>query len=204
VTRNESILIVVDPSARSEFEGCLAALRSGDPDAANRISRALRPLVESYVQRHLSPRARRWVDVEDVVQGVLIETVRQLPALPADADAEELVRRVQRTAECRVRDAARNHGALRGASASPTRAAELPERQRSVGAVTAEDRRRFLEKLVARLPPKYADVVRLCGLEQLSFVEAARALGLESDTVRKRYEVACQALARRLGGRDDV
>lgn len=137
------------------------------------------------------------------MQGVLLETLRQLPALPPDAGADELLRRAQRTASCRVRDAARNHRALHGESVSPHGAAERAERERSVGAVTAEDRRRFLEELVARLPPKYADALRLCGLEELSFVEAARTLGLEPDTVRKRYDVARNALARRLKGRED-
>lgn len=189
-------------SESNGLEACLAALRSGESDAADRISRELRPLVEGYVRRHLSARARRWVEVDDVVQGILLETVRQLPELPADAGAGELVRRVQRTASCRVRDAARNHGALLGESASPRGEAERPERRGSVGEVTAEDRRRLLEALVARLQPKYADVVRLCGLEQRSFVEAGRALGLEPDTVRKRYETALKALARRLDGKD--
>jgi RNA polymerase sigma factor (sigma-70 family) len=103
---------------------------------------------------------------------------------------------MQRTAGCRVRDALRNHRRFVGESASP---GVIPERSRSAGPVTAEDRRRWLEELVARLPEKYAEVVRLCGFEELSCVEAASRLGLEPDTVRKRYEVARQALARRLG-----
>ncbi len=181
----------------------LPGARSGDPAAVDRLCGRLRSFVEGCVRRKLSVRTRRWVDIEDVVQGVLLETVRGLPGLPEGAAADELLRRVQRTAACRARDAARNHRALAGESAVPAPGGPASP-PRSVGAITAADRRRWLEELVARLPEMYAVVVRLCAFEELSCVEAAARLGLEPDAVRKRYEVARHALARRLEGRDDV
>jgi RNA polymerase sigma factor (sigma-70 family) len=160
--------------------------------------------LEAYVGRRLPPRGRRWAEVDDVVQGVLLETVGELHELPADAGPDELLRRVQRIAGCRARDAARNHRRLVGESAGPAANGARVDRPRSMGPITAEDRRRWLEELVARLPEKYAAVVRLCGFEELSYVEAARRLGLEPDTVRKRYEAARAALARRLGSAESV
>lgn len=151
----------------------------------------------------MSARARRWMDPEDLVQGVLIEIVRELPELPDDAGPEELLRRAYRTASLRVRDAVRNHHRLTGESNLRVNLSAA-NRSRSMGSITARDRRRWLEQLVARLPERYAQVVRLCGLEELSCMEAARQLGLQPDVVRKRYETARRALARRLEGRDDV
>ena len=191
------------PSEAVELEGCLESLRSGAPGAVERLCAALRPVVEATVRRRLTPRGRRWAEVDDVVQGILLETVRQLDGLPASADAGELLRRVRRTANLRVKDALRNHQDLVGESAVDL--AQTPaERSRSTGPITAEDRRRWLEELVARLPEKYAAVVRLCAFEQLTCVEVAARLKLEPDTVRKRYEVARQALARRLGSSESV
>jgi len=140
----------------------------------------------------LTERGRRWAEVDDLVQGILFEIVRELGARPP-ADAGELLRRVRRTTACRVKDAWRNQRNLMGESAVDL--ARTPEGSPSTGPITAEDRRRWLEELVGRLPEKYAAVVRLCGFEQLTCVEAAARLKLEPDTVRKRYEVARQALA---------
>jgi RNA polymerase sigma factor (sigma-70 family) len=189
--------------AKAGIAECLTRFQQSDAPAVEDLCRELRPSVESFVRRRIPARIRRWIEADDIVQAVLFETIQQLPMLPVDAGVDELMRRVHRTAGCRVRDAVRNHRRLQGESVFRGRP-ERPELSASVGAVTAADRRRFLEELVARLPAKYAEVVRLCGFEEITCAEAARVLGLDPDTVRKRYEVARRALARRLSGRDDA
>lgn len=189
-------------SGAGDLEACLALLRAGEPRAVERLSALLRPMVEALVRRRLTGRGRRWAEVDDLVQGILFEIVREIGAR-VPADEGELLRRVRRTVGCRVKDAWRNHQDLLGESSvdfAPPGAGRSP----STGPVTAEDRRRWLEELVARLPEKYAEVVRLCGFEELTCVEAAARLRLEPDTVRKRYEVARQALARRLRSAESV
>jgi RNA polymerase sigma factor (sigma-70 family) len=193
----------MDPSELDDagLRACVARAREGDSEACNRLLAHYRPFVENYVRHRLGPSAKRWTDAEDVVQAVLIETVPQLATLPEDAEPEELLRRLYRTAGLRVQDAVRKHERQVGESVAPGSPAsqrESSEGDFSMGAVTSADYRRWIHELVARLPEKYAEVVRLCAFEELSCVEAARRLKLEPDTVRKRYEVARQALDRRL------
>jgi len=197
----------VPPAGRSrieELERGLLEFRSGAPGAADRLARALRAELDESIAKRLSARGRRWSEVDDLVQQVLIEALREVPSLPPDAGAPEVLRNLRRIAACRVRDALRNHQRLVGESAVDLAAGPARAPTESTGPITAADRRRFLEELVERLPEKYADAVRLCGLEGFSCVEAGAHLGLEADTVRKRYETARQALARRLGNRESV
>lgn len=160
---------------------------------------ALRPTVHEAVRHHLRPVARRWLDPEDVGQVVLTELAGQVAGWPADLSEDEVRRRVWRTADLRVRDAWRRHREMVGESAAP--AADARAAEARTGAVTSDDERRWLQALVAQLPPRYAEVVRLCALEGLAPEVVARRLGLARDTVYKRYEKAREALRRRFGDR---
>jgi RNA polymerase sigma-70 factor (ECF subfamily) len=189
---------------RGALDRVLSPARAGRPEALEELDRLLRPFAEACVRRHLSARAERWIEVADVAQGVLLETLRALARLPQENGSEELLRWVRRSAKSRALDARRNHAGLFGESVTPLSPEARGSPTRSTGTVTAADRRLWLAEFVARLPARYAEVVRLCGLEGHSYVEAARQLGLEPDTVRKRYEVAGRELARRLQGHDLV
>jgi len=179
------------------IESIIQSARAGDAVAVDALCAQLRPGLEGYIGKRLDPRARRWTSPEDIAQGVLMEMVSQLPTLKAEASLGDVVRRVRRTALFRVRDSLRNHRLERGESAGPSGALDPTDRAPSVGPVTAADDRRWLEELVNHLPPAYGEVVRLCAFEELTYVEAARRLGLEADTVRKRYDTARKALDRR-------
>lgn len=163
----------------------------------------MRPLAERIVRRRLSARGLRWAQVDDLVQTVLFEVIQGLEGLPATAGPDDLVRRLSRTADLRVKDALRNHRHLVGESEVDL-AQEPCDDGDSSGPITAADRRRWLEELVARLPETHAEVVRLCAFENLTCAEAGARLGLEPDTVRKRYNAAREALARRLGSDEGV
>lgn len=159
----------------------------------------LRPTVRAAVRHHLRPVARRWLDPEDVGQVVLTELAGQVGTWPEDLSEDEVRRRVWRTADLRVRDAWRRHREMVGESAAPTDRPAAAEAR--AGEVTTADERRWLQALVAQLPPRYAEVVRLCALEGLAPETVAGRLGLTRDTVYKRYEKARAALRRRFGDR---
>jgi RNA polymerase sigma factor (sigma-70 family) len=157
----------------------------------------LRPAVREAVLHHLRPVARRWIDPEDVGQVVLVELAGQVPDWPADLAPDEVRRRVWRTTGLRVRDTWRRHRELVGESAAPAGHRHVVEE--NTGAVTSDDELRWLQALVAQLPHRYAEVVRLCALEGHTPEAVARRLGLTRDTVYKRYEKARAALRRRFG-----
>jgi len=160
---------------------------------------ALRPVAREAVLHHLRPVARRWIEPEDLLQVVLTELAAQVGTWPAGLAPDELRRRVWRTADLRVRDAWRRHRGMVGESAVP--AGRPSPVDAHTGEVTAQDERRWLRALVAQLPPRYAEVVRLCALEGLAPETVAERLGLSRDTVYKRYEKAREALRRRFGDR---
>jgi RNA polymerase sigma-70 factor (ECF subfamily) len=188
----------VDPSS---VQAWIAAARSGNREAADRLCRHVEPRLIGHVRRHMGPGALRWTEPDDVVQRVLVEVLRGLPNGPPLSE-DDLWARLFRTAETRIRDSVRRHERTLGESVVLGLEPELG--RETSGAVTRADTRRWLEELVRRLPPRYGEVVRLVGLEQRSFEETARALGLEVDTVRKRYGRARAALRERVRGQADV
>ena len=186
-----------------QSESLIRRARAGEAEAVGVLCERIRPGLTAFIQRRMSTQAGRWTTADDITQGVLIEMVRQLPSLPEAATEEDVWKRVHRTAGFRVTDALRRHRVHFGESVCPSMLGEPGGNTPSTGPVTRADDRRWLEALIARLPPKYADVVRLCALEGLSSDEAARELGLRNVTVRKRYETARKALNRKSSGQHD-
>jgi len=197
------------PPRPQDVTAWISQARAGTPEAVELLCRHFEPRLEDYVERHMGASARRWVEPADIVQGVLFEVVPRLRELPFELDAEDLARRLFRTASSRIRDAVRRHARKSGESYAPEQAlhargrAAHPE-DGSSGSVTQADTRRWLEELVARLPERYALPVRLVGLQGQSYDEAAEVLGIERETVRKRYERARDSLRARIQGRVDA
>jgi RNA polymerase sigma-70 factor (ECF subfamily) len=107
---------------------------------------------------------------------------------------------------------ARNH-VRRSLSRRPT--ISLPEDDSAVGRTLAIDadplaglaRRQYLVALrraVLELPVKYREAVVLCDLQELSYADAAQALGCAMGTIRSRLHRGRALLAARLRGRDDA
>lgn len=159
---------------------------------------ALHPVLVSYASRRLGT-ARRWIDAQDLVQQVLIEYRLRAGQAGVPRDLERARGWLQRRIGWRIVGALRDHGRLRGETELGDPNA-TPALSPTDGAVTRGDTRRLVRDLVEALPPAYADVVRLCALEEFSTAEAALALELPEDTVRKRYSRARSLLAARLEG----
>jgi len=177
------------------LETVLREAHAGGPERREALCRVLRPPLLAHLRAQMGSGPRRWIDPEDLAQGVLVEFLRDLERMDETPSADEVLRRLQQKARWRVRDVVRNHRRDRGESALPAGGVAPPSPSPSTGPVTLGDERRWLRELVARLPEHYASVVRLCGLEGRSYADAGETLGLAPDTVRKRYERARQRLA---------
>ncbi|MES9588419.1 MULTISPECIES: sigma-70 family RNA polymerase sigma factor [unclassified Streptomyces] len=77
-----------------------------------------------------------------------------------------------------------------------------PMAERVADRVTAESARGALAGCIAKLPPRYRDVLLVIAWGDLDYVEAAEALGVPVGTVRSRLHRARRRLRDALGGSD--
>ncbi len=190
-----------DRGQRETVERWISGARREDHEAIDGLCRHYEPRVRAYVQARVGPRLARWVEPADIVQGVLFEVLGALGRVPAQATERDLLRRLLRTARSRIQDAARRHARDAGETAMPVAPSQIRREPASMGSVSREDEKRWIHELVAWLPEKYREVVRLCALEERSFVEAGRELGTTPDAVRMRYERARRMLGEKLEAR---
>ncbi len=139
----------------------------------------------------MGAQVRRFVEPEAVAQLALEEVLAGLHRMKPRAGEDEVLRRIQRCVLSRVLQVVRKNKDHVGESRVPeVQQRELP----SMGDVTRDDQRAWVRRLVEHLPEPYREVVQLCALEELSFVEAGRRLETSPDTIRKRYNRANELL----------
>jgi DNA-directed RNA polymerase specialized sigma24 family protein len=173
----------------------------GRDEAIAALYRHFAPEVERYTERRMGPRARRWRDPSEVAHEVLWEVLKQLPP-DQELASDDVVRRLLRTARSRILDGLRRHERELDESTPSAHAGAAGQGSGSVGSVTRADSGVWLRALIDRLPPDYGEVLRLCALEERSFVEAGNALGVAPDTLRKRYDRAWHVLRRKVAERE--
>ncbi len=177
---------------------CLAAARGGDRNALERLIVQFYPRVLAYAERQMGARVRRFIDPEAVAQQALVEVLGGPERLPMEADEDLLLRYLYRNVTtCILQEVRKNRFHVGESQLLVGR--ERTADGSSTGAVTRADSARWIAELVMELPAELEEVVRLCGLEELSYVEAGRRLGLKADAVRKRYGRARELLLRRMG-----
>lgn len=141
-------------------------------------------------------RALRWMDAEDIVQQSMLEVCSRStrPENPSG-----LLQVLCRTARYRVLDAVRNQRRLVGESGVSPHSFEFVAAGPTDGSVTRADDLRKVIELIHGFPRPYRLVLVCCGLDGLSFADAAARLGIPESTVRKRYQRARMELQRRAG-----
>ncbi|MGW1093398.1 RNA polymerase sigma factor [Streptomyces sp. NPDC002596] len=90
----------------------------------------------------------------------------------------------------------------RFAAGVPDEGGGEPMAERVADRVTAESARGALAGCIAKLPPRYRDVLLVIAWGDLDYVEAAEALGVPVGTVRSRLHRARRKLRDALGGSD--
>lgn len=169
------------------------AARRGDRAARDRLVELLQPEIERTVRRRAGKNVLRLEAHDDLVQRTLVVLVRRLPRLPECRTEEELRAVVRQLAHWEIRRVLERRAGLvlREASADvPEPVAPAPTR----GTVTRADDARHLRRLLARMKPAYAEVLRCRLLEGRSAEATATQLGISVVAVKKRLVRARRAL----------
>ena len=185
----------------------IEAARRGDGEARNRLAELYMPKLVLYCAGKMSSDLKRWVAPEDLASIVITERLAKLDQLPEDAAEDDFERYLKRTATSRILDHALKHGGDQGESIlgrdadldddGPPRPRARAAPQPTTGPVTRADDLRWLRERMASLPEHYRAVAQLVAFDRLTYEEAATELGLETDTVRRRYGRLRKALERR-------
>jgi len=174
----------------------IASARDGSETAAQQLMERFAPDVQAYIRRHVGTALARKVSTADLCQDAFVRVFATLDSLPDDADLDLFKARLMRHAQWSILDAARALKHLTGESSAgdtPHENLADPLGDASMGDVTRDDQAAWLERLMAKLGPSYADVLRL-RMEGDAFATIGERLGISEATARKRYERAARQL----------
>jgi len=177
-------------------ENLLARARSGDAAAFGRLVMPHRDAIFRLTQRILRNRE----DAEDAVQTAFLDALRHLHTFEGRSRFSSWLTRIAMNAAfMRLRAARRNCETSLDEMFERDTTARFqvverrpnPEQQCS-----AKEVRALLGKALDRLGPRYAEILHMHHLQELSAKDAARILGLPVGTVKARIHRARTKLAR--------
>lgn len=177
------------------MDDLLQRAKDGDERARTELIAAHEARLRRYLERRSGARLRRDVSGSDLLQEAFLRVFAALRAMPDDASIDTFRRWLYRHADWVLQNhgrAAARHDGESAAEPPASVAAEVA----STGAVTHADEVAWLRALLARLPAKYADVVRL-RLEGLSFEIIGERLGIDAAAARQRFARVLQTLRER-------
>lgn len=170
--------------------------RAGDGAAFAALVARYQERLHAFVSRRMGAQARRRSEPDDVLQAVVLTLWERLASYPEDLEEDELRAYVLQIAKWRIADLMkrRREG---GESQMPR---EAPARAPTdAGPVTRADERAWTREQIARLEPKYAEVLKRFHVEGESVAQIAHALGLGIDAVKQRLVRGRARLRERMG-----
>lgn len=195
--------------AEGDQENLLRQAKEGDASKVGRILNAYRPRLRAEAEARIGRRLRSKVSASDVVQETMLQAHRQFgrfqgtsPSQLADwiqaifsgtlanafrhylgTEARDLRRERALSDDAGRSSAANGHWAVDSAS-SPSEQVQ----RREEAAIANE--------LLNRLPPDYAEAIRLRHVEGLSFADMATRMGRSVDSVEKLWVRGLRQLRR--------
>jgi RNA polymerase sigma-70 factor (ECF subfamily) len=131
-------------------------------------------------------------DAEDAVHDAVVQALRAADSFRAESQTSTWLHRVTvNAALMSVRKRKREHTRTPvspGSDSEFDASAQLTsdEERGPAALLEARERNLRLHLAVAKLPPAYGEVLRLCVFDELPLPEAARALGISASAVRTR------------------
>jgi RNA polymerase sigma-70 factor (ECF subfamily) len=188
-----------------EIARCLAAARAGSPDSLGQALEACRGYLLLIAQQEIDPQLRAKEGASDLVQETFLKAHRHFAQFHGDVEEELLgwlrrmllnnladfrrfycatqKRHAGREVSLEVNDSSRDRGGAL-AAAEPTPSAM------AIGQEQAEE----LQRVLARLPEDYQQVLLLRHQGELSFEEIGRRMNRSANAVRKLWARAVERL----------
>ncbi len=136
---------------------------------------------------------------EEVTQEVFLLIAREPDRFdPSQGTLAAFLFGVARNLVLRRNERGRVFVSIDGAGGEPTAHESLIDRRDPHGELDRNERIERVRRAVTSLPAHYREVVVLCDLEELSYIEAADALGCSVGTIRSRLHRARSILQERL------
>jgi RNA polymerase sigma-70 factor (ECF subfamily) len=177
----------------------IAAIAGGDRDAFAALYRRRRPDVYRFAF-HVSGST---AVADDVTQDVFMAVIHDAGRYRADrAGVVPWLLGITRNHVRRALDRGWRTVSLSEAEAESAR--QLAAEPDPLAGIARRDRASTLRKAMLGLPVKFREAIVLCDLQELSYVDAAAALGCAVGTVRSRLHRGRALLAAKLRGTDEA
>ena len=186
-------------------ETLLQMAMAGDEEAFTRLYRRLRGVVYRFARRMSGSSSV----AEDVTQEVFLILLRRAELFdPQRGSISTYLISIARNEILRRLDRDRAYVTLADDAAAPDKKDKNPDENLIVridplGNLVRNEEIESVRQAVLGLPLHYREVVVLCELEEMSYSEAAAALGCAVGTVRSRLHRARALLKQRLRGDGD-
>lgn len=195
--------------AESDEEDLLRQAKDGDPSKVGRVLDAFRRQLRAEADARIGRRLQSKVSASDVVQETLLEAHRQFPRFQGTAPSQlaewvhaifagTLANAIRRYLGTSARDLRRERALSDDAGLSSTvngycavDSASSPSEQ-----VQRREDAAIANELLNRLPPEYAEAIRLRHVEGLSFADVAARMGRTVDSVEKLWVRGLRQLRR--------
>jgi RNA polymerase sigma-70 factor (ECF subfamily) len=203
-----------EPGPYGPLAGWLADARGGSDEALGRALESCRQYLLLVANRQLGPELRAKLGPSDVVQDTFLEAKRDFHRFHGDT-AEALRAWLNRILLNNLANAARSYRRTEKRELDrEVPFAEVPTGLRCAGLAApgptpskqavAREENAELERVLARLPGPYREVIELRHQDQLSFEEIGRRLGRSAEAARKLWARAVEQLQAILGPADET
>jgi len=200
------------PLSRSVINNLIDRARHGSLEASGELLEACRGYLLLIANGQLEAELRQKLGGSDLVQETFVQAHREFANFQGGSERELLAwlrkillnqlaearRDFQQTAK---RDIARERPLGRDGSAGNGVIAVCPKETPSRQLAAAEEARR-VDRAIANLPPRYAEVIRLRSRELCSFEVIGAQLEMGADAARKLWARAIERLQRELNDSD--
>lgn len=191
------------------FESLIALARSGSTDALSELFASCRDYLLMVANGEVADDLRPKAAPSDLVQQTLMEAYQGFERFEGASEGElylwlrrillnnvnDVTRGFRQTAR---RDIDREVRLVDDDSQGAFRQGLVADGTSPSARAVKSEEQVLLAKALARLPPHYAEAIRLRNLEFRSFAEVGEALQISADSARKLWERAVRKLTREL------